>query len=98
VCVQNIESRVCARWVPQQLTDAHKKQHKTICVELLTRFDDNTEGFLACIITRDETWLHHFKSETKTVDGVASCEFSAEKEVQGYTFQGTWGGGGGIQG
>jgi hypothetical protein len=39
----------------------------------------------------EETWLHHFKPETKTADGVASSKFSTEKEVQGCTFQGRWG-------
>lgn len=40
----------------------------------------------------DEASLLHFKPETKTVDTLASREFSVEKEVQGCTFQGRLGG------
>jgi hypothetical protein len=47
------------------LTDAHNEQHKTICVEILAWFDDDREEFLAHIMMGDETWLHHFKPETK---------------------------------
>jgi len=58
-------SKVCARWVPRQLTDAHKEQRRTICSELLGRFDVDGPDFLGRIVTGDETWLHHFDPETK---------------------------------
>lgn len=58
-------SKVCARWVPRQLTDAHKDQRRTICSEVLGRFDDDGPDFLGRIVTGDETWLHHFDPETK---------------------------------
>lgn len=58
-------SKVCARWVPRALTEDHKAQRKTICSELLRRFEAEGDGFLSKIVTGDETWVHHFDPETK---------------------------------
>jgi histone-lysine N-methyltransferase SETMAR len=58
-------SKVCARWVPRQLTDGHKERRKAICSELVARFDADGDEFLGRIVTGDETWLHHFDPETK---------------------------------
>jgi histone-lysine N-methyltransferase SETMAR len=38
-------SKVCARWVPRQLTDARKEIRKTICADLLTRHEDDGDEF-----------------------------------------------------
>jgi len=54
-------SKVCARWVPRSLTTEHKCQKKTICCELLERFDAEREAFLSQIVTGDETWAHHYE-------------------------------------
>jgi histone-lysine N-methyltransferase SETMAR len=56
--------KVCARWVPRILTDAHKENRKTVCSELLAQYE-NGDDFLLKILTGDETWLHHFEPETK---------------------------------
>ena len=58
-------SKICARWVPRCLTNDHKSQRKTICSELLERFDAEGEHFLSKIVTGDETWAHHYEPETK---------------------------------
>jgi hypothetical protein len=58
-------TKVCARWVPQQLTDALKEQWKTICSELLEWFENVGDNFLTRIVTGDETWLHYYEPETK---------------------------------
>lgn len=57
--------KVCSRWVPRMLTDAHKNTRKTVCSELLAQYEDGGDDFLARIVTGDETWLHHFEPETK---------------------------------
>jgi histone-lysine N-methyltransferase SETMAR len=57
-------SKVCARWVPRQLTDAHKEIRKTICADLLERHEDDGDEFLSRIVTGDETSLQHFEPET----------------------------------
>ena len=58
-------SKVCARWVPRSLTDDHKEQRKITCTELLARYEADGDDFLSCIVTGDETWVHHYEPETK---------------------------------
>ncbi|PNF20339.1 hypothetical protein B7P43_G13210 [Cryptotermes secundus] len=57
--------KVCARWVPQLLTEDHKGQRKAITSELLQRYRHEGDDFLLCIVTGDESWFHHFEPETK---------------------------------
>ena len=47
-----------ARWVPKHLTEGYKSNCQHIC----NRKSDN---FLNCIITGDETWVHHHEPESK---------------------------------
>ena len=58
-------SKVCARRFPRSLTTEHRRQRKTICSELLERFDAEGGVFLSRIVTGDETWTHHYEPETK---------------------------------
>jgi len=58
-------SKVCTRWVPQNLTAEHRRQRKAICSELLEHFDAEGEAFLSRIVTGDETWAYHYEPETK---------------------------------
>jgi hypothetical protein len=48
-------SKVCARWVPRNLTTENRRQRKAICSEMLERFDGDGEAFLSRIVTGDET-------------------------------------------
>ena len=57
-------SKVCARWFPRQLTEAHKQSHLEACSELLEYCHSN-KIFLQRIVTGDETWVHHFEPESK---------------------------------
>ena len=57
-------SKVCARWVPRQLTEAHKQYRLEACSELL-EYCHSDKIFLQRIVTRDETWVHHFETESK---------------------------------
>jgi hypothetical protein len=56
--------KVCARWVPKELTDEHKLIHLDTCSCHLAHYhkDDN---FLQHIVTDDETTVHHYQPETK---------------------------------
>ena len=47
------------------LTEDQKKTRVNVSRELLSLYQQDTEGFLARIITQDETWVHHFDPETK---------------------------------
>ena len=55
-------SKVCARWVPRQLTEAHKHSHLEACSKLL-EYCHSDKTFLQQIVTRDETCSKKFKSQ-----------------------------------
>ncbi|GFR65548.1 histone-lysine n-methyltransferase setmar-like protein [Elysia marginata] len=55
--------KVSARWVPQVLTDEMKMQRKT-CAESL-KHEEEGEEFIQRIVTRDESWVHHYDTESK---------------------------------
>ena len=56
--------KVCARWVPKQLTEVHKQMHVDICQKHLDRFGNERDIFLDRI-TGDLTWVHHYELESK---------------------------------
>jgi hypothetical protein len=50
--------KVCAQWVPKQLTAQHKQQ----CTDVVTRFLQHYKedpSILERIMTGDKTWVHH---------------------------------------
>jgi len=57
--------KVCARWVPQMLTQEHKEHCMQVCQDLLNQYGAESDSFLNGIITGDETWCHHYESESK---------------------------------
>ena len=57
--------KVCARWVPRELTAEHKRKRLEVCQHLLDRYNNKGERFLSRIITGDETWVHHYEPESK---------------------------------
>ena len=54
-----------ARWVLRMLTEDQKKTRVNVSRKLLSLYQQDTEGFLARIITQDKIWVHHFDPETK---------------------------------
>jgi hypothetical protein len=57
--------KLCARWVPRQLTLELKEKHVEPCQELLQRCETEGDSFLQRIVTGDESWIHHFQPQTK---------------------------------
>ena len=57
--------KVSARWVPRMLTDELKVQRKTMCAELLKRYEEEGEEFIQRIVTGDESWVHYYDPESK---------------------------------
>ena len=57
-------SKMCARWVPRQLAEANKQFRLEACSELF-EYCHSEKTFLQLIVTGDETWVHHFKPESK---------------------------------
>ena len=58
-------SKVCARWVPRQLTDELKLNRLNVCEQMLERYRNEGEQFMNSIVTGDESWAHHYEPETK---------------------------------
>ncbi|KAK9693516.1 Transposase, type 1 [Popillia japonica] len=56
---------MCARWVPRMLTEENKRQRKEACEQLLDRYRHEGDEFLFIIVTRDESWTHHYDPEEK---------------------------------
>ncbi|GFG37399.1 hypothetical protein Cfor_05617 [Coptotermes formosanus] len=59
--------KLCARWVPKQLTPELEERHMDACEELLGHYQTEGDAFLQRIVTGDETWACYFQPETKTV-------------------------------
>ncbi|KAJ4426490.1 hypothetical protein ANN_27304 [Periplaneta americana] len=57
--------KVCARWVPKNLTPEHKMQRLGAALTFLQRYHEDGDEFLDRIVTGDETWISHFTPETK---------------------------------
>ena len=57
--------KVCARWIPKQLTEVHKQTRVDVCQKHLVHYSNEWDIFLDRIITGDETWVHHYKPESK---------------------------------
>jgi len=46
--------KVCARWIPQMITQEQKEHHMQVCQDLLNQYEAEGDGFLDHIITSDE--------------------------------------------
>ncbi|KAJ4447106.1 hypothetical protein ANN_09106 [Periplaneta americana] len=57
--------KICARWVPRQLSDQHKTQRMASALTFLMRYHTDGDAFLDQIVTADETWMSHNTPETK---------------------------------
>ena len=58
-------SKVSARWVPRNLNMQDHQQRVESSQELLEVYNANPEDFHTCLVTGDETWLHHWDPDTK---------------------------------
>jgi len=51
--------KICARWVPRMLTDAHKVARMGSALMFLERYERDGNAFLDQTVTGDETWISH---------------------------------------
>ena len=58
-------SKVSARWVSRNLNMLDRQQRVESSQELLEVYNANPEDFHTCLVTGDETWLHHWDPDTK---------------------------------
>lgn len=57
--------KVCAKWVPRQLTPDLKERRVEVCSDLLEAFEANEDTFFSDLVTGDETWAYLYDPETK---------------------------------
>jgi len=56
--------KVCAWWVPKELTVEHKQQFVEVATQLVRWYEENL-SILERIFNGDETWVHHYDPESK---------------------------------
>lgn len=57
--------KLCARWVPHQLSEDNIKARLTFCNTMLERFDAGSSKDVSYIVTGDETFVYNYDPETK---------------------------------
>jgi histone-lysine N-methyltransferase SETMAR len=57
--------KVCARWVPRQLTPEHRQTRMGCSLNGLMRYQKDGHAFVMRIVAGDETCIHHFTPEWK---------------------------------
>lgn len=57
--------KVCAKWVPKQLTQDLKERRMEVCAELLEMYEAQGEEFFKNVVTGDETWAYVYDPESK---------------------------------
>lgn len=56
--------KLCAKWVPRELTFDQKQQRVDDSEQCLELFNRNKSEFSRRYVTMDETWLHHYTPES----------------------------------
>ena len=76
--------KLTARWVPKSLRDEQMATRASVCSALLKRFRSK-DGFLLCLVTVDETWVHYYEPENKAQSSLGRAWVPEAKEVQDAT-------------
>ena len=64
-------SKVLARWIARLLTDDQKRSRLDISRYLLSRYEDDPSDSIDRVVTQEETWVHHFKSNLNAKHALA---------------------------
>lgn len=62
--------KLCARWIPHNLTPVQKENRVAWCRSTLDRFDNGSSHLVYNIITGDETWVYCYDPERKQQSAV----------------------------
>ena len=52
--------KVCTWWAPKLLTPIQRANRVDCCPQLLQQSEVNPVKFFDCIVTGDESWIHHY--------------------------------------
>ena len=61
----NTLKNICSRWIPHNLTMAHKKASFGWCKEMLEKYDGGASKDVYKIVTGDEKCICEYESQTK---------------------------------
>ena len=70
--------KVCTRWVSKFLTPIQRANRVDCCQEFLQQSEVNPAKFFDCILTGDESWIHHY-------DPLSQLEAKVWKRLGGQT-------------
>lgn len=62
--------KLCARWIPHNLTEAQKATRVKWSKEMLKKFNRGASNLVYNIVTGDETWIYSYEPETKQQSSV----------------------------
>ena len=62
--------KICARWVPHLLTDEQKQRRVRLASQVIEKYDKCDPCRLEAIVTGDETWIYHFRPDSKAKNKV----------------------------
>ena len=79
--------KICAQWVPHQLTEGQAIDRIAACLSRLQRYQEEKHEFLSRIMTGNETWCHHFEPEIKRLPTMETSQFSPAKEIQSCPYE-----------
>lgn len=57
--------KLVSRWVPRLLTADQKRERVTTSEKFLRLMRRDRKNFFRCLVTMDETWIHHYTPESK---------------------------------
>lgn len=57
--------KLCARWIPHNLTEAQKLRRVDWCREMIQKFNGGDSNAVFDILTGDESWIYCYDPETK---------------------------------
>jgi hypothetical protein len=71
--------RVCARWVPRNLTE-EQMQRVQVCTNTV-QMSEKIPIFLTSIVTCEESWIHHYDPLSKQQSSVETLKFSTTQKI-----------------
>ncbi len=57
--------KLTSRWVPHLLIEDHKRSQMGAALKFLQAYERERSSLTGCIVTGDETWVHHSTPESK---------------------------------
>ena len=79
--------RVCARWIPQTLTQEQKEHCVQVCQDLLNQHSAQGDSFPDPIVSADRTWCHHNETVSKQQSVEWGDVSSSPKKNSRHSFQ-----------